>query len=237
MLVTRPVEQAEPLVEALRAAGATPLLYPTIEVTEPPDWTPFDAGFGNARPGDWVVFTSPSAVRLAAERLRKTGQLPVLAGLKIAAVGPGTAAALLAEGRNADLVPGAGQRNQEGLAEALAELEPGTRVLFPRALEGRDELARRLAGRRVFVHVVPVSQTRARELGPLPAFDAAVFASPSALRALVDRWGTTALQARPCVAIGPVTAQAMGAAGVEPAAVAGDPTTEGVLQALMSVWR
>jgi uroporphyrinogen-III synthase len=237
VLVTRPAEQAGPLADALRAAGATPVLYPTIEVSEPPDWAPFDAGFAAVRPGDWVVFTSPSAVRLAAERLRKTERSSALAALKVAAVGPGTAAALRAEGRSADLVPDAGQRNQEGLAEALSGLAPGTRVLFPRALDGRDELARRLAERQVAVQLVPVSQTRPRALDPPPGFDAAVFASPSAFRALVDRWGRAPLDGRACVAIGPVTAEAMRTAGVEPAAVAGDPTVAGVLVALLSVWR
>jgi uroporphyrinogen III methyltransferase/synthase len=170
------------------------------------------------------------------ERLRKTGHLAALGALKIAAVGPGTAAALLDEGQRADLVPEAGQRNQEGLAAAMAGLPAGTRVLFPRALEGRDELPRLLAERGVSVQVVPVSRTRARALGPLPAFDAAVFASPSALRALVERWGVAALAGRACIAIGPVTAQALRDAGVEPAAVAGDPTTDGVLQALLSAY-
>jgi len=237
VLVTRPAEQAEPLAAALRAAGAVPLLYPTVEVTEPPDWAPFDAGFAALRPGDWVVFTSPSAVRLALERLRQSGRLGALAAARIAAVGPGTAAALGGAGRPADLVPDVGQRNQEGLAAALSGLAPGTRVLFPRALDGRDDLARLLAERQVTVDVVPVSQTRACVLGPLPAFDAAVFASPSAWRALVERWGTAPLEGRVCVAIGPVTAQALREAGVEPAAVAVDPTHDGLLQALISARR
>ncbi len=237
MLVTRPAEQAGPLADALRAAGAAPLLYPTIAVTEPPDWGPFDRAFAAARPGDWVVFTSPSAVRLAAARLRNRGQATSLPTLRIAAVGPGTAAALGAAGWPAEVVPDGGRRNQEGLAAALSGLAPGARVLFPRALEGRDELARQLSERGISVEVVPVSRTRPLALPPLPVFDAAIFASPSALRALLERWGTAALAGHLAVAIGPVTAGAMRGAGVEPAAVADDPTTEGVVNALRSAWR
>ncbi len=223
VLVTRPADQAGPLARALREAGATPLLYPTIEVTEPPDWGPFDRGFAATRAGDWLVFTSPSAVRLAFARLQRTGCRQAVAGLKIAAVGPGTASALAAEGLTADLVPQTGSRNQEGLASALGALLPGTRVLFPRALEGRDELARQLTARQVSVETVPVSQTRPCTLAPLPPFDAAIFASPSALRPLLDRWGADALRLGALVAIGPVTAQALREAGLAPAAVAANP--------------
>ncbi len=236
VLVTRPAEQAGPLAAALREAGAIPLLYPTVTVGEPPDWAPFDAAFAGARPGDWVVFTSPSAVRLGAARLRQTGRFEAAASATIAAVGPGTAAALAAEGLTAAVVPAVGHRHQEGLAAAMGGVSAGTRVIFPRALGGRDVLEAQLTARGAAVQTVPVSQTRPCALPPLPDFDAAIFASPSALGALVDRWGAGALAGRVTVAIGPVTAAAMRAAGVTPAAVADDPTQDGVVRALRAAW-
>lgn len=236
MLVTRPAELAGPLAAALRAAGATPLLYPTIAVGDPPDWGPFDGAFAALRPGDWVVFTSPSAVRLAAARLRRIGSFSAAAAAIIAAVGPGTAAALAAEGLSATVVPPAGQRNQEGLAAAMAGLRTGARVIFPRALEGRDALESQLVARGVSVQTVPVSQTRPCALPPLPEFDAAVFASPSALRALLDRWQATCLAGRLAVAIGPVTAASLRAAGLAPSAVADDPTADAVVRAVAVAW-
>ena len=236
VLVTRPAEQAGPLAAALRETGAIPLLYPTVTVGEPPDWAPFDAAFAAARPGDWVVFTSPSAVRLAAARLRSIGRFGAVTSATIAVVGPGTAAALAAEGLKAAVIPAAGQRHQEGLAAAMDAVRSGTRVIFPRALDGRDVLERQLAARGVAVETVPVSQTRPCVLPPLPPFDAAIFASPSALRALVDRWGASALDGRVAVAIGPVTAAAMAAGGVTVAAVADEPTEDAVIRALSAAW-
>ncbi len=98
------------------------------------------------------------ARRPCAWRLRAcaaSAHFAAAAAATIAAVGPGTAAALAAEGLTAAVVPAAGQRNQEGLAAAMGGLSAGTRVIFPRALDGRDVLESQLAARGVAVRTVP----------------------------------------------------------------------------------
>jgi uroporphyrinogen-III synthase len=205
VIVTRAAGQIEPLAQRIEALGHEVVRCPLIEL-EPigPDRVEVD-GY------DWVVVTSPFGAR---ELLRRAhGPLPA-----VAAIGPGTAAALREGGAYADLVPRVA--TQEGL---IAELpRPPGRVLFAGA-----ERARRLLVEELGAEFVPLYRTRELRPDPPPRGDLVVLASASAAQALA------ALQLDlPAVSIGPETTRAAEAAGIRVVAEAERHDLDGLVAAV-----
>ena len=219
VIVTRPEENAGPLVERLVALGFEPVSCPLVVLETIPEPATVDvAGY------DWVIVTSRTG---AAELARRAhGQLP-----RIAAIGPGTAAELAAHGLAVALVPEVS--TQEGLVAAFPR--PAGRVLFAGA-----EAARRIIVDQLNADFVALYRTvPAAPQAGLPAGDLVVVASPSAARVLGDAWSgaagaaPAAPAARPLVvSIGPQTSLAARAAGLEVATEARHFDLDGLVEAI-----
>ncbi len=230
VLVTRPHEQAQSWLSAIAATGAVALPYPTIAVGPPPSWAPLDSALAHVTSYDWLILASPTAARFVTSRWPPVVDPKTLAKPGVAAVGSETAHVLAQIGLPVALVPQ--EQNQEGLMIALSNLPPGTRVLFPQAIGGREELCRFLTQRGCIVDVVPASQTvPIVPLPPVPAFDVATFASPTALQAFVAAHGATLLHTKVLVAIGPTTARLARTLGLSPI-LAGAPNIQSVIAAI-----
>jgi uroporphyrinogen III methyltransferase/synthase len=147
VLVTRPAHQAPGMVRKLEHLGAVVYRLPTIEIRDTLDTTPLDRALGQVRAGDWdwLVFTSANGVHAFIRRLEAIGRdVRDLGLVKLAAIGPKTAAALRDHHLRADVVP-ADTFSSEGLVESLALHVSGRRVLLARANRGRELLREELA--------------------------------------------------------------------------------------------
>lgn len=227
--VTRARAQASALAGRLRALGATAVEAPAIRI-EPLDVTipPLD-GY------DLLCVTSPNG---AARLLELVRDARVLAGPRIAAIGPGTARALRAGGIEADIVP---ERSiAESLVEALVPV-PVTRALIARAEEARDVLPDALRERGAEVDVLPLYRTVSERLDGDARDDAlradyVTFTSASSVRFFVEAVGdASAISAAAArlVSIGPVTSDALREHGLTPDVEATRHDPDGLVEALV----
>lgn len=160
IVVTRAAHQAADLEAMLEARGAVPVLYPCIEIEPAGDSPEFDKGIRDVSGGsfDWIVFTSANAVLAVKLRFESLGvDLSSLSGARIAAIGPGTAAAVRSMfGIDAELVPA--EYEAEHLAEALSPAA-GARVFLPQSNIARPILREMLSNEGADVVFVPAYKT------------------------------------------------------------------------------
>jgi len=178
------------------------------------------------------VATSPNGVHELLARLLASGRdARSLAGLHVAAMGPGTARAFGEHGIAPDTVP---QRSvAEGLVEALADV-PLRRVLIARAREGRDVLIDALRERGAHVDVLALYETvpeplEADAVAAVGAADYVTFTSASTVRHLLAAAGPDAL-----VAPRPATSEELRAQGLQPDLEADPHTPDGLVAALLA---
>lgn len=96
LLVTRPAEQAAGWVSKLRAQGLRAEALPLIAIGPAPDAAALHQMLAALRPGALVMFVSPNAVQQSVAALGGHWAWPE--GVRAAATGPGTVAALLVAG-------------------------------------------------------------------------------------------------------------------------------------------
>lgn len=244
VVVTRAAAQSEKLCEELAAKGVTVRLLPLIAIAPPESYAELDEALRRLEEFDWILFTSANAVQAVAGRQPELGGTRRPEGRRplVAAVGPATAHAAEEAGFSVEYV--AANHSGVGLAEELVESVRGKKVFLPRSDRANPELPAALKRHGAMVtevvayRTVPPSKAdRDRVNESLnKEIDGILFFSPSAVQnflALVDRKRLDKLQGRAVmVAIGPTTAGALSAAGMQRIAWATDTTPNAVLQAL-----
>ncbi len=249
VLVPRTKDQAASLSTGLRGHGAVPEEVPTISVEPPRNPLQMDKAVRGLVEGryEWIAFTSVNAVRAVREKFEEYGlDARAFSGLKIAAVGDKTSAAIAAWGLRADLVPAADNPVGQSAAGLLAEwpeydevLDPINRVFLPRADIATETLVAGLV--ELGWECDDVTAYRTVRAAPPPApvrdaiksgrFDAVVFTSSSTVRNLVGIAGKPH-PSTVIAAIGPATAKTAEEHGLRVDVMAPRPDVDEMVAAL-----
>jgi uroporphyrinogen III methyltransferase/synthase len=245
VLIPRTQDHAGSIVGLLRSHGAVPIEVPTISVEPPRTPQQIDRAVHGLVSGryEWIGFTSVNAVRAIREKLQEYGlDARSFAGLKVAAVGEPTAAALIDFGVRPDIMPQGEQTTSALLDEWPAYdslIDPINRVFLPRADIATDTLVAGLG--ELGWEVEDVTAYRTVRAAPPPAetreaiktggFDAVLFTSSSTVRNLVGIAGKPH-HSTVVACIGPQTAKAAEEHGLRVDVLAETSTVTGLVEAL-----
>lgn len=247
MMVTRSRGQARELISQLEALGGEAYAFPLLKMVPPQDSSRLDEALSRIGSFDWVMFTSVNGVRFFLDRMRQLGiGIDRLTG-HLAAVGPKTAAELALHGLRAEVIPS--DYVAEGMLASLKDrLQPGERVLLPRADIARKTLPEELRRMGLDVTEVDVYHTviDAKD-APVAAerlrnglIDVIAFTSSSTvsyfMEAMAPYGGKQLLEGVSIACIGPITADTARAHGLQADVVACEYTVEGLLEALKAYW-
>jgi uroporphyrinogen III methyltransferase/synthase len=244
ILVTRSRTHAGMLSKALRAQGAEAVELPTIEIQPLDDYAHMDSVLAGLGRYDWIVFPSAAGVEAVFNRLQDAGKDSRAIGpVKVAAIGPATAQALLVRGIVADFVPST--FSSQGIAKEFQHAGVfGANVLLPRSDIGEEALPEGLTALGALVDEVTAYRTvlpsgaaqRAKELLAAGAIDVVTFTSSSTVRnlvALLDR-DITVLSTKLVASIGPATSRMARELGLEVHIEAEEHTVPGLVQSLIA---
>ncbi len=164
ILVTRTRAQSSELVRLLERRGAGCVECPAIEVRPPEDTSAIDSAIENLDTYDWIIFSSPNAVKYFLQRLFDKGHdIRSLGSARIACVGASTADCVREYHLNVDMVPHSFRA--EGLVKEFGKLDiNGKKVLIPRAKKAREILPQGLEAMGASVTVATVYETVTPEM-------------------------------------------------------------------------
>ncbi|MDR0339266.1 MAG: uroporphyrinogen-III C-methyltransferase [Desulfovibrio sp.] len=228
IVVTRAREQASDSAALLREQGADVIQFPTISISPLEDYREVRDAIGRLASYHLAVFTSVNGVRHFWRQLETLGlDSRALGGIKVAAIGPATATALVSRGIRPDLLPEkyVAESVASGILAMFGNTLDGLRILIPRARVARDVLPSLLAEAGARVDVTPVYETtpsgekRDEVLARLRAGDiqCITFGSSSTVENFLSLIPVETLKAYPDLrfaCIGPITAATLEKAGL-----------------------
>ena len=245
IVVTRTREQASELSHELVERGADVLEIPTIRIVPPNNAEPLAEALAGLGAYDWIVFTSPNGVTAFFDAFFKAFEdIRDFGALRIAAVGPATAAKLAEFHLKVDLMP---KEYVSGkIVSAFVEYQSieNVRILLARAQVANPDLPKALEDRGAIVDDIACYKTVIETEDPTGTVarfleggaDWITFTSSSTVQNFHARFNLPGLLERfpklKTVSIGPETSKALADLGLQPTVEAKKHTIEGIIAAL-----
>ncbi len=247
VVITRTRDKNSLFRERLERLGPEILELPTIEIQKPSSFRAMDRVIRRIGQFDWAVFTSAYGVQAFFERLAALHKdARALAGVRVACVGPETAAALAEKGIAPDLIP---RRFETAALPLELKKNAGSLIGQKLALFRADiaPLALETGLKRLGASVTRVTAYRTR----LPKrqsveirrallagnVDWVTFTSSSTVKHFVALFGLRRVKKMAkrtkFASIGPVTTRTLRGFGLKPACEAKAFTTDGLVAALL----
>jgi uroporphyrinogen III methyltransferase/synthase len=250
IVVTRTRAQASQLTQKLQENGADILEIPTIRIVPSDRKQDIVDALLELNSYDWLVFTSPNGVTTFFDLFFKRFQdLRDIGGVKIAAIGPATAARIRELHLQVDLMP------EEALASKIAaalnkfESVENLKICLLRADVANPELPAALEALGAIVDDIgiyktePETEDRTGSVKKLLAAGAdwITFTSASTVTHFHERFDLPALLKRfpgiRLASIGPETTKAISALNLQPQVEAKPHTLDGLMEALLKAPR
>lgn len=221
VLLTRPKELVSETAAKLRSLGAEVMELPAIRIVKRENNESLHRALHHLEDYQWLVFTSPTGVRVFFEEL--SGEMldvRKLGNIKIAAMGNGTQKELEKRGLFADVIPDI--YDGAHLGEALAKVgQTGERVLIPRAAVGNRELVQALS--HMMVEDIATYDTVYEDIGLIDeggelesgAIDYVLFTSASAVKGFASAVGDIDYARVKAICIGRQTKEAADLSGMQ----------------------
>jgi uroporphyrinogen III methyltransferase/synthase len=246
VVVTRRSEQAGSFAQRLTELGADVLEVPTIKITQPKETDAIVDALLGLNAYDWLVFTSVNGVTAFFDIFfRRFQDLRDIGGVRIAAVGPATAAKLRELHLQVDLTPDEFTGKKIAAAFEKFETIENLKMCLLRAEVATPDLPKALEELGAIVDDIAIYKTVAETEDPAGAgatllesgADWITFTSGSTVEHFHARFDLPKLlkkfpQMKPA-SIGPETSKAIRILGLEPALEAKEHTTEGLIAALL----
>ncbi len=245
VVVTRARAQAPSLSNALAGRGANVIEIPVIKILPPTDVKPLIESIAGIAEYEWLVFTSANGVTAFFDYFFKAfDDLRDIGAVRIAAVGPGTAAQLRQLHLLVDVMPE--KHLGTAIVDALLHYQSieNVRILLLRVEVANPELPKRLEEKGAIVDDVACYRTVAETEDPehagtrllVEGAEWLTFTSGSTVEHFHARFNLPDLLQRfpslKTASIGPETSKVLAAHGLRRTVEANPHTTEGLVEAI-----